>query len=232
MTDAASHSLRDFFTTEDRLRRRWSAAAAIAAILAITGLVLQHLLLVGVSLVGVGIAHQRSRRLKASLIARLQLLLQRIEVHWDDIEHLDMKERYIDPLLTVLTPEPGQQNTNVEHLRTRGGDEKGPSFGERVEAFSPDKSRQDPDEHAPTYEGLEGPLARSETMVHAADEAYASEAQRRWKEAEQSDPDMIEAGVERLGDLVASGWFERNAEEGAVARAMEKGRTSSEEHLL
>ena len=28
--------------------------------------------------------------------------------------------------------------------------------------------------------------------------------------------DMIEAGVERLGDLVAAGWFEKNVKDGAV----------------
>jgi hypothetical protein len=33
--------------------------------------------------------------------------------------------------------------------------------------------------------------------------------------------DMVEAGVERLGDLVASGWFEQNPEDGALAALME-----------
>jgi hypothetical protein len=33
--------------------------------------------------------------------------------------------------------------------------------------------------------------------------------------------DNIEAGVKRLGDLVASGWFEQNAEDGALANLME-----------
>ena len=38
--------------------------------------------------------------------------------------------------------------------------------------------------------------------------------------AERRDLDNIEEGVERLGDLVASGWFERNAKDGAVEELM------------
>ena len=32
--------------------------------------------------------------------------------------------------------------------------------------------------------------------------------------------DNIEEGVSRLGDLVATGWFERNAKDGAVEELM------------
>ena len=33
---------------------------------------------------------------------------------------------------------------------------------------------------------------------------------------------MIEAGVDRLGDLVKTDWFEKNAKDGAVAELMEQ----------
>jgi hypothetical protein len=36
--------------------------------------------------------------------------------------------------------------------------------------------------------------------------------------------DNIEAGVERLGDLVAAGWFEQNAKDGAVEELMNSHR--------
>ena len=40
-----------------------------------------------------------------------------------------------------------------------------------------------------------------------ADEIVAEEAQKAWEEAERNDPELIEAGVERLGDLVGTGHF-------------------------
>ena len=50
---------------------------------------------------------------------------------------------------------------------------------------------------------------------------YAEQAQRQWEASEARDLDNIEEGVERLGDLVASGWFERNAKDGALSELME-----------
>ena len=49
---------------------------------------------------------------------------------------------------------------------------------------------------------------------------YEQKAQQRWQEAESKDTDLIEAGVERLGDLVKTDWFEKNAKEGAVEELM------------
>ena len=39
-------------------------------------------------------------------------------------------------------------------------------------------------------------------------------AQKRWEIAESNDPDLIEYGVDRLGDLVRTDYFEKNAEDG------------------
>ena len=75
--------------------------------------------------------------------------------------------------------------------------------------------------HEGDYEGLEDELRISEQLVAEANQHYAQEAQRQWDIAEQRDMDMVEAGVERLGDLVASGWFEQNPEDGALSALME-----------
>ena len=66
----------------------------------------------------------------------------------------------------------------------------------------------------------------SEQLVEEANQQYAEEAQRQWDLAERRDMDNVEAGVERLGDLVASGWFERNAKDGAVEELMNSKRKS------
>ena len=78
----------------------------------------------------------------------------------------------------------------------------------------------DPQLHEEDYLGLEGDLRVAEQLVEEANQHYADEAQRLWDIAEARDMDNIEAGVERLGDLVATGWFERNAKDGAVEELM------------
>ena len=40
-----------------------------------------------------------------------------------------------------------------------------------------------------------------------ANTARDEKAQEAWKLAEEQDPDLVEAGVEKLGDLVARGHF-------------------------
>jgi hypothetical protein len=64
----------------------------------------------------------------------------------------------------------------------------------------------------------------AEQLVEEANQQYADEAQRQWDIAEARDMDTIEAGVERLGDLVAAGWFEQNAKDGAVEELMNSHR--------
>ena len=68
------------------------------------------------------------------------------------------------------------------------------------------------------YSGLEGELTSGEKMVAAANTEYAESAQKRWERAEANDPDLIEYGVERLGDLVRTEYFEKNAEDGAFSK--------------
>jgi hypothetical protein len=41
-------------------------------------------------------------------------------------------------------------------------------------------------------------------------------SEKRWAKSETQDKDLIEAGVERLGDLVRTDWFDKNVKDGAV----------------
>jgi len=65
---------------------------------------------------------------------------------------------------------------------------------------------------------MEGDLTSTEKMVEKANQEYADYAQKRWEKSEEEDPDLIEYGVERLGDLVRTDYFEKNAEEGAFEK--------------
>ena len=68
----------------------------------------------------------------------------------------------------------------------------------------------------------------TEQVKAEADKRYAEHAQQRWEEAERNDPDLIEAGVTRLGDLVATDYFEKNHDPGAVSN-LTASQSSSDE---
>ena len=53
-------------------------------------------------------------------------------------------------------------------------------------------------------------------MVDLADKQYAKDAAKQWTDSEKNDSDLIEAGVENLGDLIKTGWFDKNSKDGAV----------------
>ena len=107
--------------------------------------------------------------------------------------------------------------------RMRGSDEKGFTSGKTVSPLDSARKRRDASLSDPMYVGLEDDLRPSELLVSQANERYEQRAQERWDAAESADQDLIEAGVERLGDLVRTDWFEKNAKEGAVQSLMEAG---------
>jgi hypothetical protein len=149
--------------------------------------------------------------------ARLNDLLSTVDLDWEDISELELPKARQSLVLDAFADKSmveGQVNT--AYRRTRGGDEKGPAFGEEKAGFEVASKRQDPAVHEADYEGLVGPLGTGEVLVEEANESYAAQAQERWEASEKADMDMIEAGVERLGDLVAAGWFEKNVKDGAV----------------
>ncbi len=159
-----------------------------------------------------------------TLQGRLSALLDSIEFGWEELNGLDLNEKEADHLHQAFASTTiGRIATNETYLRTRGTDEKGPAFDKAEGRVDPTLIRVDPSLHEADYEGLEGDLEVSEKLVEEANQYYAAVAQRQWEAAEKNDVDLVEAGVERLGDLVASDWFEQNAKDGAVRELMESG---------
>lgn len=184
-----------------------------------TIMILQALMLpLAVSLVMMRLSLQR----KKTLHRRLTKLIDAIEFGWEELNGLDLNQKEADHLHLAFTATTGSRvATNEPHLRTRGIDEKGPAFDKSEATVDVNVVRVDPSVHEGDYDGLEDELRVAEQLVEEANQHYAKEAQRQWELAEQRDMDMVEAGVERLGDLVASGWFEQNPEDGALAALME-----------
>ena len=105
--------------------------------------------------------------------------------------------------------------TNKKHRRSRGFDEKGPTSGVLLSPL--DKKNQRIDAMSNNdYQGITEEITAGESLIREADEKYAKMSEQRWKDSEAKDTDLIEAGVERLGDLVKTDWFEKNAKDGAI----------------
>ena len=165
-------------------------------------------------------------RQRTTLQERLTRLLNSIEFGWEELNGLDLNPSEADHLHVAFSTTAGRIATNETQLRPRGSDEKGPAFDRSETTVDPAKQRVDPAIHEADYIGLEGDLGVAETLVEEANHRYAEEAQRQWAKSEARDMDNIEAGVKRLGDLVASGWFEANAEDGALTKLMEESSES------
>ena len=164
-----------------------------------------------------------SLRSQQSMEVRLNGLLDTLELSWEDVGQLDLTEERRDLILDVFANNAmSSEHVNADYRRTRGTDAKGPAFGNEKSDFEPASKRQDPSAHEHDYDGLEGPLGTAEALLEEANKSYAARAQERWEASEQADIDMIEAGVDRLGDLVKTDWFEKNAKHGAVAELMEQ----------
>lgn len=221
--------IQQFFVDERRLHRRavivtwiFVGLADLWAIGAYFGGVELFVILQGlvVFVALVMICMWLSLHRKKTLQDRLSMLLDSIEFGWDELHGLDLSSKEADHLHLAFSSTVGRTASNETFLRTRGGDEKGPAFGQPEIAIEAAAERVDPALHEDDYAGLEGELRVSEQLVEEANQHYAEEAQRLWDIAEARDLDNIEEGVSRLGDLVATGWFERNAKDGAVEELM------------
>ena len=106
-----------------------------------------------------------------------------------------------NPLQKTMSPSGGAV------YMTRRRDPKGVAEGGGADTFDPRNPQIDGMDLRPEHEGLEGELRKSHEVKIEADEIVADDAQRAWEEAEKNDPELIEAGVERLGDLVGTGHF-------------------------
>ena len=131
--------------------------------------------------------------------------------HILDIEDKDERyEAYLEHLSDWIASDMEQVNPT----RGRGSDPAGPDWGKTDFKLGQEPQRRDAVLEGEKYSGMEGQLTHGEKMVAEANKGYAEMAQKRWEVAEANDPDMIEYGVERLGDLVKTDYFEKNAKEG------------------
>ncbi len=119
--------------------------------------------------------------------------------------HASLKALFSPPKDGQFAKEVNWQGGEI--YKTRGKDPKGPAKGKGADTFGEILSRVDAMSVRPEHEGIEGPLTKTEKMVEKANEIAAEKALKDWEAAESVDPDLIEAGVDKLGDLVASGHF-------------------------
>ena len=138
-----------------------------------------------------------------------------------DMTHLldidDKEERY-QAYLEHLSEWIATDMEEINPIRTRGSDPLGPDWGKTDFKLGQEPQRRDAVVQGEKYSGMEGDLTSAEKMVADANTKYATMAQKRWEIAEANDPDLIEYGVEKLGDLVKTDYFEKNAESGAFAK--------------
>ncbi len=114
-----------------------------------------------------------------------------------------------------LDKEKKSNYSNSEHLRIRGSDEKGPAFGKNSKDFSTHGKRIDAMENR-DYDEIENVNTKGERMLRDADKLQSEAAAKQWEKSQSKDQDLIEAGVDNLGDLIKTGWFEKNQQDGAV----------------
>ena len=53
-------------------------------------------------------------------------------------------------------------------------------------------------------------------MLREADKIQSESAAIQWEKSQSKDQDLIEAGVDNLGDLIKTGWFEKNQQDDVV----------------
>jgi hypothetical protein len=143
--------------------------------------------------------------------------------------HIDVDDfgSQLTPAFVMQQWELQMKKERSNPLMTRGKDERG---------FTPGILESDLDanrditqaEDREEYHGLEDDLTVAQQVKAEADQRYAEHAQQRWEEAERNDPDLIEAGVKRLGDLVATDYFEKNHDSNAVSKLMERQSSSDD----
>ena len=148
-----------------------------------------------------------------------------------DMTHLldidDAEERY-EAYLQHLSDWIATDIEEINPTRTRGNDPSGPDWGKTDFKLGHEPVRRDAVVEDEKYSGMEGDLTSGEKMVEEANREYADLSQKRWEEAEANDPDLVEYGVERLGDLVRTDYFEKNAEDGSFSKVANKDSTPSD----
>ncbi len=218
----------DYFKEEYEVLSRWKKANIVLMVAFIAAALFQSMswiAVVGILLTGFAELLRLKHRSRDQ--ERLLNFIDSIEFDWDVLSSLNVDDETMGRLhqAFITAQFTGTSHTNSNEKRNRGSDEKGPAVSDNTDEFNRERTRVDPSEHEEEYEGLEGPLRASEHLLRDADLAYAKQAEERWIAAESKDIDLVEAGVERLGDLVPTGWFEKNAKDGAVSDLMKSDDT-------
>lgn len=152
-------------------------------------------------------------------------LLESLDIAWDEEEPLDLEW-----IMDLIESNRGgklakeiDEDTGAAMYITRGNDEKGPDWGRSDSEMSESMQRRDGIVEGKKYEGMEGELTKGEKTFEEANEISSIDAQERWERSESNDLELIESGLERLGDLVKDGHFERTAKDGALSELTETG---------
>ena len=214
----------DAITLEELLAQQKSFNVKIIVInvflvITVAGGLLQssQLLAIAVVLFGTSIYMIMAQR---SIKEKIDEILKRMDFSLLQFE--DSKTRLsVERKLTKLFGNiPQRITSNSEMTRTRGADEKGPTWGKQDGVFGEVTNFRDATKHGKVFDGLEGELYKSEKLIKNANENYSEMAQQRWEKSQSSDPDLVEAGVETLAELVTTDYFEKNAKDGAVEDLM------------
>jgi len=206
------------------LRNRWFLSVLVlGGVSALAGYMLTSSLMLAAIclLVGQIVSFIDYFRLRKATDVWIEEMLSDLHI---DIEDLD---GHITPALVLEQWEREMKKQRTNPLMTRGNDERGFTPG-ILESELDAENEYRAVEKDDAYEGLEAELSVAQQVKAEADQRYAEHAQERWEKAEQSDPDLIEAGVKRLGDLVTTDYFERNHDPNAVSKLMEDQSSNDE----
>ena len=206
------------------LRNRWFLSVLVlGGVSALAGYMLTSSLMLAAIclLVGQIVSFIDYFRLRKATDVWIEEMLSDLHI---DIEDLD---GHITPALVLEQWEREMKKQRTNPLMTRGNDERGFTPG-ILESELDAENEYRAVEKDEAYEGLEAELSVAQQVKAEADQRYAEHARERWEKAEQNDPDLIEAGVKRLGDLVATDYFERNHDPNAVSKLMEDQSSNDE----
>jgi hypothetical protein len=206
------------------LRKRWLVLSLSLGILGFgIGYIIFNKLLIGFigSLVGqfLAIVDYIDRRSTAN--KWIEEMLSDLHIDIDNFEGALTLEHILEQM--------NMQTLDVEKnpVRTRGKDSRGFTGGVIESELDKEQAIRPVSKHD-QYADLEQDLTIAEQIKAEADKRYGEHAQKRWEEAERNDPDLIEAGVRRLGDLVTTDFFEKNHDSDAVSK-LTSSQSSSEE---
>ncbi|MCP2504767.1 MAG: hypothetical protein NLN65_05695, partial [Candidatus Poseidoniaceae archaeon] len=205
MQDPSAYFLQQYrfeSTRKQQLRFRFFALIALILLLGSIGWsskTLSFTAMVVFESVAIGSVFLLATSAQRKAIERQDALFMLLEVDPTILEHSNRMELAFQ---AVQSGDLQSIQVSKTQRRNRGSDEKGFTSGKTDSQFDKSQSRRDASLSESLYQGLEDDLRPSELLVNEANARYGEKAQQRWQEAESKDIDLIESGVEKLGDLV------------------------------